>query len=428
VKVAAVVAGGVPNPSQSGSALTVWTQVRHLLRRGDDVDVFVLVEDEHDDPGLGRSERVTRLEELGARVHVLRSQPGSVFDAASDNATDRLRRAWRPRDEEMLPYFGEADEVASAISDCTPEVVWAYHWETVAATHPLRGRIPRLATVVDLPQLSALYRWRASPGKFTRSGVSRLLWLQARLRHLGRLEVSLLNDCEASGNFAAHHAEWLRSRGAAGCEYLRTPIEDRPGADWKRAREPRRTDDAFRVFLIGHLRGISTLEGLDLFANETLPLLERELGDRLEVRIAGGYEPPAHLRRALERPSVRFLGHLEAPDGEFASADAVVVPTSVPLGTRVRILVAFSFGCPVVAHESNTAGIPELSHGENALLASDGKGLAKGVLRVVGDPDLAARLGRNGRETYERFFAPEVAGEAVARILERIAAPAGVAV
>ena len=428
MKVAAVVAGGVPNPSQSGSALTVWTQVRHLLRRGDDVDVFVLVGEENDDPGLARTERVKRLEDIGARIHILESRAGSVFDAATDTATDRLRRAWRPRDEEMLPHLGDAQEVSSAISDAAPDVVWAYHWETVAATRALRGRIPRLATVVDLPQLSALYRWRASPGKFTRSSVSRLLWLQARLRHLGRLETSLLTECEASGNFAAHHAEWLRAHGAAKCEYLRTPIEDRPGADWQRAREPRRTDDAFRLFLIGHLRGISTLEGLDLFANETLPLLERGLGDRLEVRIAGGYEPPGHLRKALERPSVRFLGHLEAPDGEFASADAVVVPTSVPLGTRVRILVAFSFGCPVVAHQSNAAGIPELSHGENALLASDGKGLAMGVLRLVGDPELAARLGRNGRETYERFFAPDVAGEAVARILERIAAPAGVAV
>jgi glycosyltransferase involved in cell wall biosynthesis len=81
----------------------------------------------------------------------------------------------------------------------------------------------------------------------------------------------------------------------------------------------------------------------------------------------------------------------------------------------VRILTAFSYGCPVVAHESNALGIPELADGSNVLLADDADGLADSIVRVVRDEKLRRHLRENGRETFERWFAPNVAA---ARILE----------
>jgi glycosyltransferase involved in cell wall biosynthesis len=238
-----------------------------------------------------------------------------------------------------------------------------------------------------------------------------------------RLLVRLLNECEASGNFAAHHAAWLRRRGASGCEYYRTPIQDSPGDDWLAARQRhQRGGGRLRLLLIGHLRGVSTLDGLDVIASGVLPRLERTLGaDGFEVRIVGGYDPPPHLQAALDRPSVRFLGHLEHPDEEFAAADALLVPTAIPLGTRVRIISAFSFGCPVIAHQANALGIPELVDGANVLLGRSGEELAQATTRVAGDAELQRRLENAGRATYERFFAPSVAAARIEETLRRIA-------
>jgi glycosyltransferase involved in cell wall biosynthesis len=234
------------------------------------------------------------------------------------------------------------------------------------------------------------------------------------------LLVQLLGECEASANFAAHHAAWLRKRGAARCEYYRTPIEDLPGAAWREGRRPE--NGRPRVLLIGHLRGISTLDGLDLFAESVLPRLEDALGaDGFEARLVGGYEPPPSLATALARPSVRLVGHLEHPDAEFGGAACLLVPTTVPLGTRVRILSAFSFGCPVVAHESNALGIPELRHGDNALLGRTADDLAAGVVRLVRDSAEAERVGAAGRATYERHFHPSVAAAWIEATLRSIA-------
>jgi glycosyltransferase involved in cell wall biosynthesis len=176
---------------------------------------------------------------------------------------------------------------------------------------------------------------------------------------------------------------------------------------------------------MGHLRGTSTLDGLDVFANRILPQLERELGpDAFEVRHAGGFEPPPDLRRALDRRNIRLLGHLPEPDEELASADALLVPNTVPMGARVRIITGLSYGCPLIVHRANALGIAELEHRRNALIAGDADELAALTIELLRDPGLGRRLEEGGRETYERCFALPVAGKAIEDVLASIASRA----
>jgi glycosyltransferase involved in cell wall biosynthesis len=101
----------------------------------------------------------------------------------------------------------------------------------------------------------------------------------------------------------------------------------------------------------------------------------------------------------------------------------LLVPNSIPLGIRVRIVTGFSFGTCIVSDAANTGGIPELRHEQNALIGSTPAELAAALLRVVRDDELRARLGRGARETYLAGFAPPVAAGAIASTLERIARP-----
>jgi glycosyltransferase involved in cell wall biosynthesis len=153
-----------------------------------------------------------------------------------------------------------------------------------------------------------------------------------------------------------------------------------------------------------------------------LPHLERRLGrEGFEARIVGGYDPPPELRTLLEHPAVRLVGFVDDVDAEFRSADVLLVPVSIRLGVRVRVLTGFSHGSCIVTHEANAYGIPELAHGHNALLGSSAAELATQVVRALEEPDLAHRLRHGARETYERFFTPAVAGAALGRTLEEIA-------
>ena len=226
--------------------------------------------------------------------------------------------------------------------------------------------------------------------------------------------MELLNECAARGAFAAHHAKWLRDRGAAGCLYLHTPVPD-PGPVERAEPEPP------RILLVGHFKGVVTLEGLELFARHVLPALERELGaEGFEVRIAGGYAPPPELARLLDRPSVRLLGHVEEAGPEFRRAHVMLVPNSIPLGIRVRIVTAFSYGTCVVTHNANRQGIPELEHDMNALVGGSPAELVRETLRALGDGQLRRRIGMCGREAYDRDFRPDVSVGRIADVLDQI--------
>jgi glycosyltransferase involved in cell wall biosynthesis len=158
-----------------------------------------------------------------------------------------------------------------------------------------------------------------------------------------------------------------------------------------------------------------------LFAKEILPRLEHELGpEGFEVHVVGEGEPPLELARVLPRPSVKLRGRIEPADSEFLSADIQLVPTPFVLGIRLRVIVGFSFGCCVVAHTNEAVNLPEMVNGKNALLASNGKGLAEAIIRAVRDPAMRNRLGLNARQTYEYYFAPKVAAAPIVTELERL--------
>jgi glycosyltransferase involved in cell wall biosynthesis len=84
-------------------------------------------------------------------------------------------------------------------------------------------------------------------------------------------------------------------------------------------------------------------------------------------------------------------------------ASIFVMPSLVE-AFGVALLEAMASGTPVVA--TRVGGIPELvQHGENGWLVEpdDPEELAEAILAVLGDPDLAARLGRNGQCTAQLF-------------------------
>jgi glycosyltransferase involved in cell wall biosynthesis len=411
VKVALLTSGVPPNPTSSGGTVTAWTIMTHLLDLGHEVFVCALTDPEQYDPASRTWEERTQLvRDSGAEFVNVQSEAADYFCGLPRDLPARLLRARQPPDAELFPTLVDREAMRNAVVQTGAEVAFVYHHDALASSIDLP--IARFAALGDPPHLSALYRFRERlPDPRALRGI---VALQARARHQPRVLVRLLEECAAAGAFAAHHSAWLRTRGVVGCEYLRTPVPD-PGP------VERREADRPRILLVGHMKGVVTLEGLRSFARRILPVLERELGaDTFEVRIAGGYEPPDELRKALDRPSVRMLGHVEDMAAELRTATAMLAPNSIPLGIRVRIITAFSHGTCVVSHRANTLGIPELRHEQNSLIAASPEGLARQTLRAIRDRDLREHVGDGARTTYEETFHPRVSVGRIAETLDRI--------
>jgi glycosyltransferase involved in cell wall biosynthesis len=412
---AALLTTSLPNPdSGSGASITLALIASSLAERGHDVSLCPIVYPEYTTPdGADYERQLEHASRLGYELAPVVSEAWRPRASVTD-FRGKLRRAWRPEVEELYPQVRDAARVRAALEELQPEAVLVYGFAALAASVDVT--VPRFAATSDPPHLSlwgrTWRRWRDErrPLRAAREAIG----IQSTLRAHPRLALQLLHDCEAVGAFGFHHAEWLRRLGVD-CGYYRTPIAD-PGVA-----APAAPGDPPTILLIGHLRGTATLDGLSVF-RKMLPHLERALGPGgFKVRVVGGYEPPAELAPLFAHPAVELAGFVDDVEAEFRRADVLLVPVSIKLGVRVRVLTGFSYGNCIVSHEANAYGIPELSHGQNALLGSDAEELAQEVVRALGDADLRARLRAGARATYERFFTPEAAGGQLGETLERIA-------
>ena len=411
----------VPNRDHSTDTYCAYLLLEALAEAGHEVTAFLLLDD-----AVALGDPATRdrwLEELAQLDIDIRVTPVSSPRQPLPRGVQRVRTLLRPRLEEHFPHVALGERLEAELVPLRPDVVVTWgNWPAVAAASVTR-QAPKYAFVGDPPHLPGLFRQRP-PFTDARGFSARRLVFRLRMRNLARMTVELLSRFDAVAATAAHHAEWLRSRGVRGCVYRPNVVPDWGGGDWQeRRRAAGLAPHKPKAVVVGHVATTSNLSGLDFLAREVLPALEQELGeDGFEVHVCGGGTLPSWLEQLLDRPSVRLRGFVDDIVGEIFSADAFVVATPIELGIRVRIPYAWSTGACVVVHEANRAGLPELSDGRNALLSSDGVAMARDLARALTDSDLRSRVGLEGRRTYEARFAPEVTKAIFLEDLERLAA------
>lgn len=129
---------------------------------------------------------------------------------------------------------------------------------------------------------------------------------------------------------------------------------------------------------------------------------------RLQVLLFGRGPLEDELKRQVRSRgldhSVRFAGFRDDLERLLPALDLVVHPALME-GLGVALLQASACAVPVVA--ARAGGIPEVVRdGENGRLVApaDATGLARAMLELLGDRDLARRMGARGRELVQDQF------------------------
>jgi glycosyltransferase involved in cell wall biosynthesis len=176
------------------------------------------------------------------------------------------------------------------------------------------------------------------------------------------------------------------------------------------------------AFIIFHGRLVNS-KGLDILLQALATL--RSAGRSFELSVIGdGPERPAleNLARKLGLTScVRFAGRLSASEMESALANArmVVMPS---LGGEVFGLVLaenMSRGLAVVA--SDLGALAEvLGDAGLTFRTGDASDLARQLVRLFDDPELAPRLALRARQRVLDLFSPDGMVEAHAKVYRRM--------
>jgi hypothetical protein len=179
----------------------------------------------------------------------------------------------------------------------------------------------------------------------------------------------------------------------------------------------------FTLALLGHLKGISTLAGIYLFADKILPRLVQEIGlDNFEVLVVGRYfkELPRKWQEKLTKGPVKIIEFAPNLEEVMAQSDVFFVPTPIELGVRVRIITALSYASLILTHQANQLGIPELKDGYNCLVGKDDQELTQKIIGIYQKKYDTFQIRQNARRTFQEYFEASKAVGEIERDLQRL--------
>jgi glycosyltransferase involved in cell wall biosynthesis len=174
-----------------------------------------------------------------------------------------------------------------------------------------------------------------------------------------------------------------------------------------------------RILFLANLLYPPNIQAATWLVGEVLPLLDPSWS----IDLVGRCSPEVE---ALGGSRVTVHGWIDHVGPVYRRADLAAVPVLVGAGTRIKVLEAMAFGCPVVSTTAGCAGIDAVP-GRDLLVGDRPEAFARHV-EALADHDLAQRLGQAGRDLVERLYAAPSVSDAAAALISSVidaAVPAG---
>ena len=158
------------------------------------------------------------------------------------------------------------------------------------------------------------------------------------------------------------------------------------------------------LIFFGGMDYIANIDAAYFFSTEVLPKLQ-QLHPNTTLTIVGSKPAPKVLALA-ELPGIKVTGRVPSIAEYLHQATVCVIPMRTGFGIKNKTLEAMAAGCPVVGSDRGLEGID--TDGDNAplraLRANTVDEYIEAISRLFKDPELRAKLSRNGREMIEKEY------------------------
>jgi ribosomal-protein-alanine acetyltransferase len=159
-----------------------------------------------------------------------------------------------------------------------------------------------------------------------------------------------------------------------------------------------------RLLFIGSFRHFPNIVAYRFLTEEILPLVSD-----VDLTVVAGPDPWLHwgnftgTLRPPEHARIRLLEFVADVRPLYREANLVLIPTLESAGTNVKVLEALAMERVAVSTRSGCAGLG-LEHRATAWIADSANGLAEGVMTLLADFDLRARIAAAGHAFARAHF------------------------
>jgi len=156
------------------------------------------------------------------------------------------------------------------------------------------------------------------------------------------------------------------------------------------------------ILFVGSFFYYPNEDAVHYFVNAIFPIIYQRLQGNVRFCIVG-FSASESVRSLADYPGVVCYGAQDDLTTHYAKASLVVVPLRAGTGTRIKIIEAFTQGCPVVSTSIGAAGL-HVTSGDDIILADTSEAFAEACLNVLHDPILAERLIQGGYQLHQRLY------------------------
>ena len=384
------------HPSRAQRTLTSAEETELELRRSDGMDVLPAVHpSEHVPPPQVERFRLLKLA-LSSDKRLRHFAPATTL---------------RPMMEQRI-LASKADAVL---------IVWSP--EGVAATHALK--IPRVAYHGDVDP--DVQHCRLRDRHVFDPDFCKRPFFRRTLQHIDQtLRVALfrgthgelMQGVDRIANITACNSAYYTRNGHPHSMYAGNVWVDTGAAALA---SPPSLEEPFQIIgHVGYLNRTGGTYGLRFLLEGVMPQLERAMGGRnYDVHVIGGGEIAKSLKPYLNQPHLKVRGFVPDLDAELMRCHAFYILSNAGCyqAAYTRHLVGWSAGLCVIAHDKSRLAIPEIRHGENALLGRTPAEVADAIALACTNAEMNHCVRRGGRETFLRHFTPKIVGGTVEREL-----------
>jgi glycosyltransferase involved in cell wall biosynthesis len=322
-----------------------------------------------------------------------------------------LCRAWTVVGLQRDASEGRMRAVASRFSDVHFDVVHSFRMYVVRFAEPYvaspQSGSGRPLWHVDLDDIESEQHQRTA-NRYRANRKRRQAAREGKeARAYAEMEASILPRCDRVYVCSRHDKSQLEAMyDLANVEVVPNavtiPLELPP-------KDPRET---VTLLFVGTLGYYANEDAVLFLGRELVPLLRRSARRPFRIEIVGGGEPSKDVRRVGGQREIALVGEVGRLEPWYQYADIVVAPLRAGGGTRIKILEAMSFRRPVVSTSIGIEGL-EVIDGEHVLIGDTAEAFATQCLRLMSDPQLAARLAESAFELCKRKYSPEAVSAAL---------------
>lgn len=144
------------------------------------------------------------------------------------------------------------------------------------------------------------------------------------------------------------------------------------------------------IVFTGSMDWMPNEDAIRWFVADILPLVRARVPDVTLTVV--GRNPPSSIRALGDNDGITVTGSVPDVRPYIERATAFIVPIRIGGGTRLKIFEAMAMERPVVSTAIGAEGLP-VRDGADALLADTPAAFADAVVRLLLEPELAARIG-----------------------------------